>query len=44
VCNQSEVTLRRNYQAMSAKRFWEEIGKEMTENGRTTDETAGTGC
>ena len=44
VCNQSEVTGRRNYQAMSAKRFWEEIGKEMTENGRTTDKAAGTGC
>jgi ATP-dependent helicase/nuclease subunit B len=33
VCNQSEVSGRRNYQAMSAKRFWEEIGKEMIDHG-----------
>lgn len=44
VCNQSEVAGRRNYQAMSAKRFWEEIGKEMSDFGGTTDETAGAGC
>lgn len=43
VCNQSEVAGRRNFQAMSAKRFWEEIGKEMRDFGGTTDKTAGTG-
>ena len=43
VCNQSEVSGRRNYQAMSAKRFWEEIGKEMTQNGGTTDQATGSG-
>ena len=27
------VSGRRNYKAMSAQRFWEEIGKEMKGNG-----------
>ena len=29
VCHQSQVEGRRNYQAMTAQRFWEEVGKEM---------------
>ena len=28
VCHKNEVSGRRNYQAMTAERFWEEIGKE----------------
>ena len=28
VCHKNEVAGRRNYQAMTAERFWEEIGKE----------------
>lgn len=34
ICHESEVEGRRNYKAMSAQRFWEEIGKEMSGNGR----------
>ncbi len=33
VCHQSEVEERRNYRAMSADRFWEEIEKEMRNRG-----------
>ncbi len=29
VCHAQDVTGRRNYQAMTAQRFWEEIGKEL---------------
>jgi ATP-dependent helicase/nuclease subunit B len=29
VCSKSQVEGRRNYKAMSAQRFWDEIGKEM---------------
>jgi len=34
VCHETEVEDRRNYKAMSAQRFWEEIRKEQTQNGR----------
>ena len=34
ICHEDSVEGRRNYKAMDAKRFWEEIGKEMTGNGR----------
>lgn len=33
VCRKDEVSGRRNYKAMTAQRFWEEIGKEMSESG-----------
>ena len=33
ICHQETVEGRRNYQAMSAPKFWEEIGKEAEENG-----------
>ena len=33
VCHQETVKGRRNYQAMSAQKFWEEIGKEAENNG-----------
>lgn len=33
ICNQAFVTGRRNYKAMSAQRFWDEIGKEMEKHG-----------
>ena len=33
VCKPAEVEGRRNYQAMSAERFWEEIEKELKRNG-----------
>lgn len=33
VCHQEAVTGRRNYKAMTAQRFWEEIGKEMKKRG-----------
>ena len=33
VCHEEEVEGRRNYKTMSAQRFWEEIGKEMDEDG-----------
>ena len=33
VCHQTEVDDRRNYRAMSADRFWEEIEKEMRNRG-----------
>ena len=29
VCHKAEVPGRRNYKAMTAQRFWDEIGKEM---------------
>ena len=32
VCHKNYVTDRRNYQAMPAQRFWEEIEKEVTDN------------
>lgn len=35
VCHQAEVEGRRNYRAMSADRFWEEIEKEMRSSGGT---------
>ncbi len=34
ICHNKSVDGRRNYKAMKADRFWEEIRKEMTENGR----------
>ena len=34
VCHVSEIEGRRNYKAMTAQRFWEEIGKEQKSNGR----------
>ena len=34
VCHETEVTGRRNYKAMTAQRFWDEIRKEMDGNGR----------
>lgn len=33
ICHESEVAGRRNYQAMSAQRFWEEVGKEAAKDG-----------
>ena len=33
VCHYATVKGRRNYRAMNAQRFWEEIGKEMENNG-----------
>ena len=33
VCHKNEVADRRNYKAMTAQRFWEEVGKEMAGNG-----------
>ena len=33
VCHFAVVTGRRNYKAMTAQRFWEEIGKEMERHG-----------
>ena len=33
VCHPARVAGRRNYEAMKADRFWEEIGKEMNSNG-----------
>ena len=33
VCHEQTVTGRRNYEAMKADRFWQEIGKEMNPNG-----------
>lgn len=37
VCHQTEVEDRRNYKAMSADRFWEEVEKEMRSSGGRTD-------
>ena len=34
VCHEAHVEGRRNYQAMKPQRFWEEIGREMKDNGR----------
>ncbi len=34
VCHEKSVEGRRNYKAMDAQRFWEEIGKEMDRLGR----------
>ncbi len=34
VCHKDHVEGRRNYQAMKAQRFWEEIRKEMDQHGR----------
>ena len=34
VCHSDYVEGRRNYKTMTAQRFWEEIGKEMTGHGR----------
>jgi len=34
VCREKSEEGRRNYKAMTAQRFWEEIGKEMTRHGR----------
>ena len=33
VCHEQQVVGRRNYEAMKADRFWQEIGKEMNPNG-----------
>ena len=33
VCQQGKVAGRRNYEAMKADRFWQEIGKEMNSHG-----------
>ena len=33
VCHESSVEGRRNYKTMTAQRFWEEIGKELTNHG-----------
>ena len=33
ICHEAEVKGRRNYKAMSAQRFWDEIGKEMQKHG-----------
>ena len=33
VCHENYVEGRRNYKAMNARKFWEEIGKEMQSNG-----------
>ncbi len=43
VCHADGVEGRRNYKAMTAQRFWEEIGKEMKEDGRKTDTATATG-
>ncbi len=34
VCHEAEVEGRRNYKTMTAQRFWDEIGKELSGNGR----------
>ncbi len=34
ICHEKTVEGRRNYKAMTAQRFWEEIGKEMEGHGR----------
>jgi len=34
ICHKEEVEQRRNYKAMTKERFWDEIGKEMSGNGR----------
>lgn len=34
VCHSASVSDRRNYKMMSSQRFWEEIRKEMDQNGR----------
>ena len=33
VCHQADVEGRRNYKAMTAQRFWEEVEKEMNTHG-----------
>ena len=33
ICHEASVEGRRNYKAMTAQRFWEEIEKEMTRHG-----------
>jgi len=33
VCHKEQVAGRRNYEAMKAERFWQEIGKEMNPHG-----------
>ncbi len=33
ICHKETVAGRRNYQAVTAQRFWEDIGKEVGENG-----------
>ena len=33
ICHQEAVEGRRNYKAMNAQRFWDEIGKEMDRHG-----------
>ncbi len=33
VCHETQVEGRRNYKAMTAQRFWDEIGKEMDRHG-----------
>ena len=33
ICHKEDVEGRRNYKAMNAQKFWEEIGKELKTNG-----------
>ena len=33
ICHYATVKDRRNYKTMTAQRFWEEIGKELKDNG-----------
>ena len=33
ICHQKTVSGRRNYKTMTAERFWEEIGKELSRHG-----------
>jgi ATP-dependent helicase/nuclease subunit B len=37
ICHQQTVEGRRNYKTMTAQRFWEEVRKEVADNGRKTD-------
>jgi ATP-dependent helicase/DNAse subunit B len=34
ICHKNTVSGRRNYKAMTAQRFWEEVGKEMAHGSR----------
>ena len=34
ICHKNTVSGRRNYKAMTAQRFWEEVGKEMADGSR----------
>ena len=37
VCHKETVEGRRNYKTMTAQRFWEEVGKEMSSHGGNAD-------